>query len=111
MSAEMIELQTLHLEGNDEFAELISGGWLVFDPTWKASRAQIRRAFEDHLQTDTTRRTPPEKAELTRLYQWVDGQPGVRSVGTMHLEDGTRDRGWHGVGVGRTTSESEHDDG
>jgi P4 family phage/plasmid primase-like protien len=104
MSPEMIEMQTQHLEGNDEFAELITNSWLVFEPDWKASRAQIRKAFEDHLTTDTKRRpdiTPPEKAELTRLYQWIGNQPGVRALGTVHFEDGTRDRGWVGVGVGK----------
>ena len=43
MSEEMQQLQTMHLEGNDEFAELILNGWLVFDPTWKATRTQVRK--------------------------------------------------------------------
>ena len=43
MSAEMIELQTLHLEGNDEFAELISGGWLV---STRRGRRHERRSVE-----------------------------------------------------------------
>ena len=37
-------------------------------------------------------------------------QPGVRAVNTMHGEDGSRDRGYHGVGVGKTIRERESDD-
>ena len=111
MSDEMVQLQTQHLEGNDEFADLVANGWLVFDEGWKASRAEIRQAYENHLRTDTSRKEPPRNAELTRLYDWVANHAGVRFTQSMYADDGSHGRGYYGVGVGKKIAERADDTG
>jgi P4 family phage/plasmid primase-like protien len=99
MSDEMKRMQEEHITHNDEFGELLDNGWLVLGPGCRASRKDVRESYLEHLRVDqgASGIVPVDKQDLTRLYDWVGRQPGVRALGVVRWPDGRQDRGFDGV--------------